>query len=165
MKHHFEKYCNDYESIENYDKAKADNFIGWHCHHRRETHLPNGERRLVNITQKELIALEMYYNRPANELIFITASEHNKFQEGWHHTEESKKKIGEASKGRQHSDESKKKMSEAAKDKPKTEEHKKKIAAASKINSTGRHWYHNDKDNFFCYECPPDCEPGMLKRK
>ena len=38
MKHNFKLYCKDYENIENYEKAKADNFIGWHCHHRLETH-------------------------------------------------------------------------------------------------------------------------------
>ena len=32
------RYCKDYENIENYDKALADNFKGWHCHHRLETH-------------------------------------------------------------------------------------------------------------------------------
>ena len=165
MRYRFEKYCKDYKNIENYEKAKADNFNNWDCHHRLETHTSDGERRIVNITQKELIALGMYYNRPASELIFITESEHNRFQEGWHHTEEAKEKIGKASRGRQHSDESKKKMSEASKGKPKTKEHRKNIAEAARINSTGRHWYHNDKENKFCYECPPGYEPGMLKRK
>ena len=164
MGHHFESYCFNPEDIENYENAKKDNFIGWDCHHRLETHTSDGERRIVNITQKELIALGMYYNRPASELIFITKSEHNKFQEGWHHTEEVKEKIGKASKGRRHTKEAKKKMSKASKGKQKTKEHRKNIAEAARINSTGRHWYHNDKYNFFCYECPPGCEPGMLKK-
>ena len=29
-------YCKDYENIENYEKALADNFKGWDCHHRKE---------------------------------------------------------------------------------------------------------------------------------
>lgn len=73
-------YCisEQIEQIENYELAKADNFNGWHIHHRMETHNSDGERRLVNLSVEELIALEMYYNRPANELIFLTASEHRK---------------------------------------------------------------------------------------
>ena len=51
------------------EKAKADNFIGWDRHHRLETHNSDGERRLVNLTVDELKALDMYYNRPAEELI------------------------------------------------------------------------------------------------
>lgn len=73
-------YCvpEEIEQIENYETAKADNFNGWHIHHRLETHNSDGEKRLVNLSVEELIALEMYYNRPANELIFLTASEHRK---------------------------------------------------------------------------------------
>ena len=36
--------CKDFENIENYEKAKGDNFKGWDCHHRLETHTPDGER-------------------------------------------------------------------------------------------------------------------------
>lgn len=99
MKHTFEKYCKDYQSIENYEKAKKDNFKGWHCHHRLETHNSDGERRLVDISQKELKALGMYYNRPAEELIFLTSSEHNAFKKGRRHSEETKNKLRAANKG------------------------------------------------------------------
>lgn len=73
-------YClsEEIEKIENYELAKKDNFNGWHIHHRLETHNSDGEKRLVNLSRDELIALEIYYNRPANELIFLTASEHQK---------------------------------------------------------------------------------------
>ena len=30
MKHH-ELYCDNIENVENYEKAKADNFKGWQC--------------------------------------------------------------------------------------------------------------------------------------
>ena len=100
MKHEFEKYCKDYENIENYDKALADNFKGWHCHHRLETHTSDGERRLVDISQKELKALGMYYHRPAEELIFLTSREHNAFNKGKHHTEEARRKMAESHKGK-----------------------------------------------------------------
>ena len=72
----FERYCKDYENIENYEAAKKDNFKGWCCHHRLETHNSDGERRLVDITVEELEALGMYYNRPPEELIFLTDEEH-----------------------------------------------------------------------------------------
>ena len=110
MGHKFEKFCKSPENIENYEKAKADNFKGWDCHHRLETHNSDGERRLVDITTKELIALEMYYNRPASELIFMKHSEHSSLHKkgktyfkGKHHTEEAKKKISEAQKGENNS--------------------------------------------------------------
>lgn len=67
--------CNP-EQIENYELAKADDFKGWHCHHRLETHTADGKRRKVDLSREELIAMNMYYNRPANELIFMKAGEH-----------------------------------------------------------------------------------------
>ena len=154
MGHHFEKYCKDYENIENYEDAKKDNFIGWECHHRRG----------ANITQKELISLGQYYNISSDELVFLTTAKHNQLHHiGRHHTEDSKKRISAASKGRRHTEEARKKMSDAAKGKPKTKEHKKKIAEAARINSIGRHWYNNGKENKFCYECPEGFVAGMLK--
>ena len=73
-------YCipEEIEQIENYEMAKKDNFESWHIHHRLETHNSDGEKRLINLSVDELIAFEVYYNRPAKELIFLTASEHRK---------------------------------------------------------------------------------------
>ena len=122
MKYSFKYYCKDYEHIENYDKAKADDFKNWEVHHRLETHNSDGERRLVDITADELKALDMYYNRPADELIFMTIYEHSRLHmKGKHLSEETKKKIGAASKGNKyalgykHSEEAKNKISEAMK--------------------------------------------------
>lgn len=100
----FERYCNDFENIENYEKALANNFEGWHCHHRLETHTSDGERRLVDIEAKELKALDMYWHRPANELIFLTINEHTalhiKGKPGYweckHLSEEHKRKQSES---------------------------------------------------------------------
>lgn len=75
-KRRFECYCDEFENVENYEKAKANNFKGWDCHHRLETHNSDGEKRLVDITRGELAALGMYYHRPPEELIFLTAKEH-----------------------------------------------------------------------------------------
>ena len=150
MKHSFEKYCRDFEKIENYEKAKAENFVGWECHHRLETHTSDGERRPVDITQKELKALGTYYNRPASELIFLTTREHNAFKKGKytgeknpmygkHHSAESKKKNSYFHKGKHLSEETKNKISEANKGekhpnygKHHSEETKKKMSEAAK---------------------------------
>lgn len=139
MEHKFEKFCKNPENIENYYKAKADNFKGWDCHHRLQTHTSDGERRLVDISKAELIALDIYYNRPAEELIFLPSNEHTSLHKkgktyfkGKHHTEETKKKISEAQKGENNSmygklpwnkgvsmsSEQKKKISETKKGKP-----------------------------------------------
>src|SRR5574344_1831623 len=69
-------FCMNLEEVENYNLAKADNFVNWDIHHRLETHNSDGERRLVDITHKELMKLGMYYNRPASELIFMKHGEH-----------------------------------------------------------------------------------------
>ena len=170
MKHSFEKYCKDYKNIENYDKAAADDFKGWHCHHRLETHTPDGERRAVDIPQAELKSSGMYYNRPASELIFLTTREHNAFKKGkpgpskgkpaWNkgkkgiYSEETIKRMSEAKKGRQlrlgckHSEETTKKLSEAKKGKNNP--------------AFGMHWYHNDVENIRAKECPEGFIPGRL---
>lgn len=165
MEHKFEKYCKDYKNIENYDKAAADNFKGWLCHHRRG----------VDFTQKELITLGMYYNRPAAELIFITLSEHSSLHnKGKIRSEDTKKKICENHKGmlgKHHSEETKKKQSEAKKaeknpnyGKHPSEETKKRISEKSKNRCKGFHWYNNGEINKFCYECPEGFVPGMLRK-
>lgn len=105
---YYKCYCNDIENVENYEKAEADNFQGWDCHHRLETHNSDGERRIVDITRKELITLDMYYNRPADELIFLPTKEHvclhlkgkPSIRKGKPCSEETKKKISKANKGR-----------------------------------------------------------------
>ena len=170
MKHTFERYCKNYQSIENYEKAKKDNFKGWHCHHRLETHNSDGERRLVDITQKELIALNMYYHRPAEELIFLPRSEHEAFRKGRRHSEEARKKMSEAKKGKyigekhpmygKHpSEETRKKLSEAKKGKRHSEEAKKKMS----LQKTGLRWYNNGKITIMAKECPEGFVPGRLR--
>ena len=136
---YYKRYCKDIENVEKKKKAKADNFKGWHCHHRLETHTSDGVRREVDIAAAELKALGMYYNRPASELIFLTIREHNAFNKGKHLSEESKKKMSEAKKGKHLSEEHKKKLSEAKKGeknpmygKHHSEEYKKKMSEANK---------------------------------
>lgn len=185
MKHNFERYCIDPENIENYEKAKADNFVGWCVHHRR------GEYT----TTKELKASKMYYHRPAEELIFLTESEHdslhkkgkpkseehkNKLSEakkGKHLSEEHKKKIGEGNKGKKLSDETKKKLSKPKSDETKqkmseaaknmSKEHKQKLSETKKGKNNpayGKHWYNNGIKNKLCYERPDGFTPGRLRK-
>ena len=139
MKRYFEHYCDSLENVENYETAKKDNFKGWNCHHRLETHTSDGERRLVDITVAELKALGMYWHRPAKELIFLTKAEHNKLH----------KKGNSYMLGKHHSAESKKKMSEAQKGKH-----------IGNTATKGMHWYNNGKINKLCYECPDGFFPG-----
>ena len=165
MKHYFENYCKDYENIENYEAAKKDNFKGWECHHRLETHNSDGERRLIDITKKELIALNMYYDRPAEELIFLTIKGHSVFRKGKHLSAQTRKKLSEANKGKTLSAEHKKKLSEAQKGHCVSSETKKKISEARKGkpgNANGTRWYNNGKINIRAKECPGGFVPGRL---
>lgn len=63
------KYCINTElhKVENYQEAYKDDFIGWDLHHRLEEQ---------GYTYKELKKQNLYYNRPASELIFLTHIEH-----------------------------------------------------------------------------------------
>lgn len=85
--------CKDLENVENYEAAKADDFKGWHLHHRLETHTADGERRPMNaqISTRELKALGMYYKRPAEELIFLRTEEHLQL----HHLGKRKEKVAD----------------------------------------------------------------------
>ena len=127
------KFCYELDKIENYELAKSENFIGWVLHHRLETHFSNGELRPkhCNITVKELKSLDMYYNRPANELIFMRKSEHRKLHclldsnfkpqfgnqhtKGFHPSAESRAKMSKAAKNVVHTQEWNKKVGESQK--------------------------------------------------
>ena len=188
LKYYKRYYCKDIENVENFEKAKADNFIGWCCHHRKG----------VDIPTEKLKALGQYYNVSADELIFLSTSEHRalhtegekninygkhfseetrkrmscSFDYEKHFTEETRKKMSEARKGKPKSDEHKKKLSESKKGeknpmygKHLSKETKKKMSEAHKGNTAtkGMHWYNNGKMNKVCYECPEGFVPGMLR--
>ena len=192
MKYRFERYCKEYENIENYDKALKDNFKGWHCHHRLETHNSDGERRLVDISHKELKALGMYYNRPAEELIFLTTREHNvlhtKGKQAWNKgkkmSEEFCRKNSESHKGKHASDETRRKMSAMRKGenhpmygKHHSEETRNKMSEVKKgkhhtedakkkmsAQRKGMCFFNNGKINKRAKECPPGFIPGRLRK-
>ena len=161
MRYGYKQYCKDFENIENYEKAKADNFKGWDCHHRLETHNSDGERRSVDITRRELLALDMYYGRPASELIFLTKSEHKSLHKP---SDETRRKIAEAKKGEKNPNYGKPTW---CKGKKFSEEHKKKLSEANKgknIWIKGRHWYNDGKINIRAKECPDGFIPGRIKK-
>ena len=155
MEYNLRRYCKDYEKIENYEKAKKDNFKGWECHHRLETHNSDGERRLVDITQKELKALGMYYHRPPEELVFLQESEHKSFQKG----------KPSPNKGKQLSAETRKKMGVSKKGNKnalgchRTDEFRKKLSEANKC----MRFFNNGKINIRAKECPEGFVPGRLR--
>ena len=137
-------FCRNPEKIENYELAKADDFKGWDIHHRLETHTSDGERRLVDLSHKELKALGMYYDRPAEELIYLRRIEHTRLHhKGKHRSEEAKQKMSVSHKGKQLSEEHKRKISEAKKGKHRSEETKMRISESHKGKNNpnyGKHW-------------------------
>ena len=69
------RYCSeDISLIENYQQAIADEEKMWDIHHRREC---DSEGRTL-FTKKQLIEMNLYFKRPASELIFVTRAMHNK---------------------------------------------------------------------------------------
>lgn len=169
-----QKYCcEDLSKIENYDKAINDKTQAWRMHHRAEV-LPCG-----NFSVNDLKKFGLYYNRPANELIFLSISEHmslhssNKTkkhkekiiakQRGRHITEKHKKQISKKLKGRKFSDATLEKMSIAAKGRPAWNKGIKYTQVAGSKNGMfgrsaikGRKWYTNGKESVLVYESPGD---------
>ena len=65
------KYCSDdISQIENYESAKNDNSQIWDLHHRLELGSD------YENTKSDLEMMNLYWNRPANELIFLTRDQH-----------------------------------------------------------------------------------------
>lgn len=62
------RYCNtDISLVENYDKAIASSEM-WDCHHKNEI--------ILGKSQDELKEMGLYWNRPPEELIFLSHKEH-----------------------------------------------------------------------------------------
>lgn len=125
--------CEDPSHIENYEQAVNDKDNQWDCHHRLEV---QGQFRN---SVKLLKRCRMYYNRPASELIFLRKDEHtrlhttgNNHRHGYHHSDETKRKLSESLKGRHLSEEHRRKisekMSESQKGRKMSEETKRKIS-------------------------------------
>lgn len=76
----YKHYTFWYKEIENYEKALKDPEKIWVTHHRLELQFSDGTPRPVNaqLTSDELIALGCYFDRPPEELIFLTPEEHRR---------------------------------------------------------------------------------------
>ena len=131
------KQCRDNISkIENYDEAINDTTQTWVIHHRLELTL-DGEHAY---TKDDLVRMNMYYNRPYYELIFLIPAEHRRLHMegknhpfyGKHHSEDTKRKLSEANKGKHLSEDAKRKMSEANKGKHLSEDTRRKISESKK---------------------------------
>lgn len=147
------KYCKeDISLIENYQIAVDDTTQMYDCHHRNEVKiLPSGIKEYHSV--EDLIEIGLYYNRPANELIFLTHAEHNKIHCcGKHHSTETRRKMSEAAKGRKmpeatrkkikghnRSDECRNKISNSMKGHKCSDECRKKMAEARRL------YWHNKK--------------------
>jgi len=124
-----QNFCINVELVENYQNAKNDNFKNWQMHHRLETHDTEGNLRAVQLSRKELKALEIYYFRPPEELIWLKIEEHTRLHHKGHKTSEEKKaKISNSLKGHKISEETKLKISQKLKGCKVSEETKLKIS-------------------------------------
>lgn len=157
-KYYANKFCkDDITKIENYEKAIADDNI-WDCHHRLETHKYKDRsrkewiKRDENVSRKELIVFDVYYNRPAEELVFLSHAEHTSLHmKSRKLSEKTKQKMSEAAKGhkkwlgKHHSEETKRKMSETQKGRQFSAETRHKMSEAAKARcAKGRHWKLNE---------------------
>lgn len=114
------RFCKeDISKIENYELAINDKSQMWECHHKAEI-LPCGR-----FSRNDLKKFNLYWNRPANELVFLTPSEHRKLHlKGKKFSEETRRKMSESRKGKNtwmkgtyRSEETKRKISESLKGK------------------------------------------------
>ena len=115
--------------IENYDKAIADTTQTWVCHHRREL---EPDRKTV----EDLKALGLYWNRPPEELIFLTSSDHWKL-----HTQgENNPMFGKSSW---------EKFTEEKK-----ADRKRRYSKSMKGKNVGKKFWTDGKTRVFAKECP-----------
>lgn len=117
----------DISLIENYDKAIADESNNWVVHHKL------GIREDYCNTADDLILMNLYFHRPASELIFMTKSEHVKLHNKAR-IKEIVKTLSEANRNRVWTAEMRKKVSDkkkGVKRGPMSAEHRKKLSEAA----------------------------------
>lgn len=135
------QYCReDITHIKNYAEAVADKTRTWLCHH------INGEP-FTGFCRKDLIKMNMYEQRPASELMFVTRKMHEdihgscktagksnkgRSNKGRTPSKETRQKLSDAKKGKHPSEESRKKMSVAKKGTTLSEEHRQKLSESHK---------------------------------
>ena len=102
---YLEKCCQYFQKIENYAEA-VKSPLKYDLHHRREIY--------ENKSRKQLIAENLYYGRPPEELIFLEHGEHIRLHNA-NLSEETRKRMSDAQKGRLVSEDTRKKLSDAKK--------------------------------------------------
>lgn len=159
------KYCReDITLIKNYAEAIADATQTWICQHR------NAEP-FTGFCTKDLKKMNMYYQRPASELMFVTRSEHKTIHnKGTTQSEETRKKLSESHTGKvgkHYSEETRKKMSAALKGRTFSDETRNKMSESHKGNKalTGRRWYNNGLKNVATFECPVGFVEGRIRKE
>ncbi len=102
-------FCrDDYTKIENYKEAVNDNTQTWELHHRNEFTLDGKFAHTAN----ELKEINMYFKRPANELIFLPRSVHKSLHaKNRKISEDIRKKNSESHKGNHLSEDTRRKIS------------------------------------------------------
>lgn len=111
-----QQYCRDNISdIENFEDAINDRTETWDIHHKREIS--------ENKSRSELESLNLVFNRPSNELIFLKRNEHMRIHQTHRLTKEYKSMLSERLSGsgngmfgKHHSEESRMKMSDTRKE-------------------------------------------------
>lgn len=117
-------FCNNYTEIENYQEAVNDTSQTWDCHHKKEI--------TESKSRQQLIKEGLYYNRPPEELIFLTRTEHTKAHMiGKHFSEEVRKRMSESIK-RSRTPELRKRISESMK-KSITPEFRKRMSESMRL--------------------------------
>lgn len=156
--------CEDISLIENYDKAVADKTQTWDVHHRAEI-LPCGR-----YTSEDLKKHGLYWNRPADELVFMTRETHLRL----HSTDkkfsyETRVRMSVKLKGKPswnkgkvgvYSEETLLKMSRARDGIVFSPEHRQKLSSSHK----GTHWWNNGIVEVHQKECPEGFRRGRLMR-
>ena len=133
--------------IEHYEEALAEGFAGWCMHHRLEIQ-PDGTK----MSKKQLIDKDLYYERPASELVFMRRGEHISLHWlGKHRSEETRKKMSAAKRGKNHPLFGKHHASET----------RQKLSQSLKSKT----WWNNGVSNKRSKECPgPEWKRGQLKK-
>ena len=131
------RFCKEYTKIENYKEAVKDTTQTWHCHHIL------GEI----LSREQLLDNNFYYDVPPCMLKFVTRAEHTHLhKKGIHRSDETRKKISKAHKGRTFSEEHRRKLSEVKKGKHRSEETCRKISEAMKgRTSWNKGMHHSDE--------------------
>ena len=108
-----------------------------------------------------LIKCEMYWKRPASELIFLTPAEHTQLHsKGKVLSEETKRKLSVNNGSRR--PEVRARISEAAKNRPPvSSETRRKMSESGK----NKQWWNDGVKEMKAKECPPGFIKGRLKRK